>query len=64
MGPHVFGSAFSARKAQTFRRIAIFMPLYELTMLFAFSVGFAALLNVPNLEGSRVDLALLRVSLQ
>jgi len=40
------------------------MPLYELTMLFAFSVGFAALLNVPNLEGSRVDLALLRVSLQ
>jgi SSS family solute:Na+ symporter len=40
------------------------MPLYELTMLFAFFVSFAVLLNVPNLEGSRVDLALLRVSLQ
>jgi SSS family solute:Na+ symporter len=40
------------------------MPLYQLIMLFAFFVGFAAILSVPTLEGSEADLALLRVSLQ
>src|ERR671917_616516 len=44
MYPHVFGSAFSARNPRTFRRNAVFMPLYELIMLFAFFVGFAAIL--------------------
>ncbi len=64
MWPHIFGSVFSARNAQTFRRNAIFMPLYELIMLFALFVGFAAILSVPTLEGSQADLSLLRVSLQ
>ena len=64
MYPHVFGSAFSARNPRTFRRNAVFMPLYELIMLFAFFVGFAAILSIPGLEGSQIDLALLRVSLQ
>jgi SSS family solute:Na+ symporter len=40
------------------------MPLYQLIMLFAFFVGFAAILSVPTLEGNEADLALLRVSLQ
>jgi SSS family solute:Na+ symporter len=64
MWPHTFGSVFSAQNARTFRRNAIFMPLYQLIMLFAFFVGFAAILSVPTLEGSDADLALLRVSLQ
>ncbi len=64
MWPHTFGSVFSAQNARTFRRNAIFMPLYQLIMLFAFFVGFAAILSVPALEGSEADLALLRVSLQ
>lgn len=64
MWPHIFGSAFSARNARTFRRNAVFMPLYEMIMLFALFVGFAAILSVPTLEGSQADLALLRVSLQ
>jgi SSS family solute:Na+ symporter len=64
MWPHTFGSVFSAQNARTFRRNAIFMPLYQLIMLFAFFVGFAAILSVPTLEGSNADLALLRVSLQ
>ena len=64
MWPHAFGSAFSARNARTFRRNAIFMPLYELTMLFALFVGFAAILSVPTLGSSQADLSLLRVSLQ
>jgi SSS family solute:Na+ symporter len=64
MWPHTFGSSFSAQNAQVFRRNAIFMPLYQLIMLFAFFVGFAAILSVPTLEGNEADLALLRVSLQ
>lgn len=64
MWPHTFGSVFSAQNARTFRRNAIFMPLYQLIMLFAFFVGFAAILSVPGLEGNQADLSLLRVSLQ
>src|SRR5215210_94791 len=64
MWPHTFGSVFSAQNARTFRRNAIFMPLYQLIMLFAFFVGFAAILSVPTLEGNQADLSLLRVSLQ
>jgi SSS family solute:Na+ symporter len=62
--PHIFGSTFSARNARTLRRNAIFMPLYQLILLFALFVGFAAILSLPTLEGSEADLALLRVSLQ
>jgi SSS family solute:Na+ symporter len=64
MWPHTFGSVFSAQNARIFRRNAIFMPLYQLIMLFAFFVGFAAILQVPGLEGRQADLSLLRVSLQ
>ena len=64
MWPHTFGSVFSAQNARTFRRNAIFMPLYQLIMLFAFFVGFAAILSVPTLQGPEADLSLLRVSLQ
>src|SRR5215210_798611 len=62
MWPHTFGSVFTAQNARTFRRNAIFMPLYQLIMLFAFFVGFAAVLKVPGLSGEKVDLALLRLS--
>jgi solute:Na+ symporter, SSS family len=64
MWPHTFGSTFSAQNARVFRRNAIFMPLYQLILLFAFFVGFAAILSVPTLEGNEADLSLLRVSLQ
>ncbi|HEX2728660.1 MAG TPA: sodium:solute symporter family protein [Rubrobacteraceae bacterium] len=62
MWPHYFTSAFSAENERIFKRNAIFMPLYQLVLLFVFFVGFAALLQVPGLEGSAVDLSLLRVS--
>lgn len=61
MWPHTFASAFSAKSADSLRRNATFMPLYQLVLLFVFFIGFAALLTVPGLEGSDVDLALLRV---
>jgi len=62
MWPHTFGSVFTAKNAQVFRRNAALMPLYQLILLFVFFIGFAALLSVPGLTGSDVDLALLRVS--
>lgn len=61
MWPHTFGSIFSARDAGTFRRNAALMPLYQLILLFVFFIGFAALLKVPGLTGTDVDLSLLRI---
>lgn len=62
MWPHTFGSVFTARDASVFRRNAVLMPLYQLVLLFVFFIGFAALLSVPGLTGTEVDLALLRVT--
>ncbi|WP_420542033.1 sodium:solute symporter family protein [Rubrobacter naiadicus] len=62
MWPHTFGSIFSAREARVFRRNAVYLPLYQLILLFVFLVGFAAILAVPGLKGDQVDLALLRLS--
>jgi solute:Na+ symporter, SSS family len=62
MWPHTFGSTFTAENAKVIRRNAVFLPLYQLVLLFVFFVGFAAVLRVPGLEGEKVDLALLRIS--
>jgi SSS family solute:Na+ symporter len=64
MWPHTFGSAYTARNENVFRKNAVVMPLYQLVLLFVFFTGFAAILQVPGLEGSQADLALLRVSKQ
>jgi SSS family solute:Na+ symporter len=64
MWPHSFGSLFTAREARAFRRNAVFMPLYQLILLFVFFVGFAAILKVPGLKGPEIDLSLLRLSVQ
>src|ERR671932_1646139 len=63
MWPHTFGSVFSAQNARVIRRNATYLPLYQLVLLFAFFVGFAAILQVPGLQGQEADLSLLRVSL-
>ena len=62
MWPHYFTSAFSAENDKIFKRNAIFLPLYQLVLLFVFFIGFAAILQVPGLEGERVDQALLILS--
>lgn len=64
MWPHSFASVFTAREARAFRRNAIVLPLYQLILLFVFFVGFAAILQVPGLKGSEIDLALFRISLK
>jgi SSS family solute:Na+ symporter len=55
--PHTFGSIYAARDDNLFRRNAIFLPLYQLVLLFALLAGFAALVILPGL--SNHDLALL-----
>jgi len=50
MWPHVFGSAFSAKSAETIKRNAIIMPFYQVPVLLVFFVGFAALLVLPGLK--------------
>jgi SSS family solute:Na+ symporter len=64
MWPHSFGSLFTAKEERAFRRNAVLMPLYQLILLFVFFVGFAAILKVPGLKGSEIDLSLLRLSVQ
>jgi len=59
MWPHFFGAAFTAKSADTLRRNAVVMPLYNLTLGFIFFAGFAAVLVVPGLPNG--DLALLTV---
>jgi SSS family solute:Na+ symporter len=52
--PHGFGSIFSARSAETIRRNAVILPLYNLTLPFSFFVGYAALLAMPGLADSNL----------
>ncbi len=64
MWPHTFGSVYSAKNVRVFRKNAIFMPLYQLILLFVFFVGFAAILQVPGLVGSEADKSLILLSIQ
>jgi SSS family solute:Na+ symporter len=62
MWPHSFGSIYTARSATVLRKNAIWLPLYQLILLFVFFVGFAATLQVPGLTGADIDLALFKLS--
>ncbi len=64
MWPHTFGSIYTARNTRVIRQNAVVLPLYQLILLFAFLVGFAAILQVPGLKGSDIDLALFRLSIK
>lgn len=59
MWPHVFGSAFSAKSAETIKKNAIIMPFYQIPILLVFMVGFTALLVIPGLKNG--DLAFLEL---
>jgi SSS family solute:Na+ symporter len=60
--PHTFASIYTAKGASALRKNAVFLPLYQLILLFVFFVGFAATLQVPGLAGSNIDLALFKLS--
>jgi SSS family solute:Na+ symporter len=64
MWPHTFSSIYTAKSEDHFRRNAATMPLYALIMLFSMFVGLAAVLQIPELKGGQIDLALLKLSIQ
>lgn len=64
MWPHTFASLYTARSERAFRKNAIILPLYQLILLFVAFVGFAAILKVPGLQGSNIDLSLFRLSIE
>ena len=64
MWPHTFASIYTAKGATVLRKNAIVLPLYQLILLFVFFVGFAAILQVPALTGSNIDLALFKLSVK
>ena len=55
MGPANAPAIYSAKNAETLRRNMIFMPLYQLVLLFVFFAGFTALAVVPGLKGPAAD---------
>ena len=55
MGPANAPAIYSARNAETLRRNMIFMPIYQLILLFVFFAGFTALAVVPGLHGPAAD---------
>ncbi len=63
MWPHTFASLYTAREPGAFRRNAVLLPVYQLINLFVFMIGFTAVLQVPGLAGSEVDLSLFKLSL-
>lgn len=64
MWPHGFSPIFAASSEKALRKNAILMPMYQLILLFAFFVGFAAILRMPGLNGSDIDTILLQLSKQ
>jgi SSS family solute:Na+ symporter len=61
MGPHSIAAVYSARDADTIRRNAIFLPLYQLVLLLVFLAGFTAMIVTPGLKGPAADQSFLLV---
>jgi len=59
MWPHSFGASFTAKSADTLRRNAVVMPLYNITLAFIFFTGFTAFLVIPGLSNG--DLSMLTI---
>jgi len=51
MWPHIFANSFSAKDPDVLRHNAVFLPLYQICMLFPMLIGFTALMIlVPALK--------------
>lgn len=61
MGPQSMAAVYAAKDAETIRRNAIFLPLYQLLMPLVFFAGFTALVIVPGLHGASADRSFLLV---
>ena len=56
MWPSNFGSVFSAKSADTLRRNAVILPLYNLMLPLVFIVGYAAISVTPGLKDTNLAL--------
>ncbi|MGE7023786.1 sodium:solute symporter family protein [Solibacillus cecembensis] len=62
--PASFSVILSAGSVKVLKKNAITLPIYTLLLLFAFFIGFAAIVQVPGLQGADGDLSLLRLAMQ
>ncbi|WP_066072499.1 sodium:solute symporter family protein [Neobacillus soli] len=62
--PQSFTIVLSAKSERALKKNAITLPLYTVLILFAFFIGFAAIIQVPGLEGAAGDLSLLRLTMK
>lgn len=62
--PQSFSIILSADGEKVLKKNAITLPLYTLLLLFVFFIGFAAIIQVPGLQGADGDLSLLRLTMQ
>ncbi|MET3576136.1 sodium:solute symporter family protein [Bhargavaea ullalensis] len=59
--PQSFSVILSADGEKVLKKNAITLPIYTILLLFAFFIGFAAIIQVPGLQGADGDLSLLRL---
>lgn len=62
--PQSFTVILSANGVKSLKKNAITLPIYTILLLFAFFIGFAAIIQVPGLQGADGDLSLLRLTMQ
>jgi SSS family solute:Na+ symporter len=62
MWPHCFGASLSSQNESTLRKNAAILPLYQIVLVFILFIGFTAVLQIPNLQGSETDLALFKLA--
>jgi solute:Na+ symporter, SSS family len=62
--PQSFTVVLSAKSERALKKNAITLPLYTILILFAFFIGFSAIIQVPGLEGADGDLSLLRLTMK
>ncbi|AIM17255.1 sodium:solute symporter family protein [Bacillus thermocopriae] len=62
--PQSFSVVLTAKSERALKKNAITLPLYTILILFAFFIGFSAIIQVPGLQGADGDLSLLRLTMQ
>ncbi|MCD4838927.1 sodium:solute symporter family protein [Neobacillus sedimentimangrovi] len=62
--PQSFSVVLTAKSERALKKNAITLPLYTILILFAFFIGFSAIIQVPGLQGADGDLSLLRLTIQ
>ncbi|MFP3508515.1 sodium:solute symporter family protein [Peribacillus sp. SIMBA_075] len=62
MFPHMLAGVFSAKSAKSLRVNAGVMPIYQIIIVFSLLIGFSAIIQVPDLNGTDADLAVFKMA--